>query len=86
MDAGHWQLRQRMGTRWDERNVHAQCRQCNRREGGQREAHRMYIENKYGLQVRILIELKAKTPCQFRDNELLEMIEHYKSLTKQRNK
>jgi hypothetical protein len=34
MDAGHWIPRNKLGTFMDERNVHAQCRGCNRFAGG----------------------------------------------------
>ena len=48
MDAGHFFQRDRKATRWDERNVHAQCPHCNRFRGGEQFAHGQAIDRLYG--------------------------------------
>ena len=48
MDAGHFVPRDRIATRWDERNVHAQCRECNRFRSGQQFGHGRAIDRMYG--------------------------------------
>ena len=39
-DAGHFLSRQKLATRWDERNVYSQCRKCNRFEYGRQNEFR----------------------------------------------
>lgn len=47
-DAGHFQTRDRIATRWDERNVHLQHPHCNRFKGGKQYEHGIAIDKKYG--------------------------------------
>lgn len=47
-DAGHFVQRDRYATRYDERNVHAQCKYCNRFRSGEQSIHGMQIDKKYG--------------------------------------
>lgn len=47
-----------MATRWDERNVNAQCVECNRYGGGNPEGYRRGLVNKYGPEV--VEELEAR--------------------------
>lgn len=82
MDAGHWITSARNGTKFVETNVHAQCRSCNRDNAGEKQAHRIHIENKYGMAAKDWLIIKAKTPMKFTDSELTEMIEHYKRFVK----
>lgn len=48
MDAGHFVGRRYKATRFDERNVNAQCRYCNRFNGGESFAYGKAIDAKYG--------------------------------------
>lgn len=48
MDAGHFISRDKKATRFDARNVHAQCRNCNRFRSGEQFAHGLSIDKKYG--------------------------------------
>jgi hypothetical protein len=48
MDAGHFVGRRHLATRFDERNVNAQCRRCNRFESGESYAYGKAIDAKYG--------------------------------------
>ena len=47
-DAGHFVSCDREPTRFDEQNVHGQCRQCNRFASGRAAEHGVFIEKKYG--------------------------------------
>ena len=47
-DAGHYVQRDRLATRYDEKNVHAQCKYCNRFRSGEQSIHGMEIDKKYG--------------------------------------
>ena len=48
MDAGHFIDRSHKATRYDERNVNAQCRTCNRFQSGRQFEHGLAIDLKYG--------------------------------------
>ena len=47
-DAGHFLTREKMATRWNEQNVHAQCIQCNRFKAGNQHEHGQRIDRLYG--------------------------------------
>lgn len=47
MDAGHFVGRERKTTRWDERNVHPQCRYCNRFKEGRKYEYSKFLNEKY---------------------------------------
>lgn len=47
MDAGHYIPRSILATRWDERNVHVQCRGCNRFGGGKIDEYAIYLRKRY---------------------------------------
>jgi len=48
LDAGHFISRNWYRTRWDERNVHIQCIQCNRFVGGEIDEYFLWMVDKYG--------------------------------------
>lgn len=48
MEAGHGIGRAKWGTRYDERNVAAQCPSCNRYHGGRKEQFAVYVDKRYG--------------------------------------
>ena len=47
-DAGHFITRDRKATRWEEKNVNAQCPRCNRFRSGEQYEHGLAIDRKYG--------------------------------------
>lgn len=47
-DAGHYVQRDRLATRYDEKNVNAQCKYCNRFRSGEQYIHGTEIDKKYG--------------------------------------
>lgn len=47
-DAGHFVRREFLPTLFDERNVHPQCRVCNRGEYGKEEEYSFFLKMKYG--------------------------------------
>jgi len=51
MDAGHYISRQYLTTRYDERNVHVQCRSCNRFHEGMKDEYTLFLMRTYGHQV-----------------------------------
>ena len=50
-DGGHFIRAHNMAVCFDERNVHAQCKQCNYYAGGQWERYIIFMQNKYGQKV-----------------------------------
>ena len=48
MDAGHFIDRSHKATRYEEQNVNAQCRACNRFQSGRQYEHGIAIDLKYG--------------------------------------
>ena len=61
-DAGHYIQRDRLATRYDEHNVNAQCKYCNRFRSGEQYLHGVNIDKKYesGTAERLIIISKAK--------------------------
>lgn len=60
VDAGHYRRREHQTTRYDERNVHPQCRYCNFYRGGAEVEHREYIDKTYGEGTAYEIEQKSR--------------------------
>ncbi len=50
-DVGHFVPRGYLGTRWDERNAHLQCQNCNRYSAGNIVSYESVIIKKYGVSV-----------------------------------
>lgn len=61
-DAGHYIQRDRIATRFDEKNVNAQCKYCNRFRSGEQYLHGKNIDKKFGEGTadRLLTISKAK--------------------------
>lgn len=82
MDCGHGIGRQHWGTRYNEKNNHAQCKRCNGFEGGKREVYKIEVDKRYGSgtwdKLELLSRVVSKKPSQF-EVDILE--KHYKSLT-----
>ena len=84
-DAGHFINRRWMGVRWDERNVHAQCRHCNRFDEGNIPMYARFMEKKYGVSgMDTLLALKHSTP-KYSDVEVNLMIADYRKKVKDLN-
>ena len=78
MDCGHWMLRGNKGTRFDERNCHAQCRTCNTHEDGMYDEHSSYIMHKHGLNALSDLVYNARHESHFMQHEIDELVEIYK--------
>lgn len=76
MDCGHFIVRGKIGTRFDERNCHVQCRDCNRLKQGNMKRYEQYMKAKYGP--KILDELKVKSKTSLKTYEIEAMIKYYK--------
>lgn len=81
-DAGHFLNRRWMAIRWDERNVHAQCRSCNRFDEGNNVGYLRFMIRKYSEDTVDLLE-SMKTPYKWSDGELDILIKEYKKKVKE---
>src|SRR3990167_3621311 len=70
MDAGHYVSRNRMALRFDERNVHAQCRKCNRFMNGAMDEYALALQRKYGPDILVKLNAEKNKIKQFTIQEL----------------
>ena len=82
MDAGHFINRRHYGTRFDESNVHAQCRYCNRFNEGKLYEYGLFLKEKYGDDIidRLNVAKKANKLDMFK---VIVMLRHYKAQVKE---
>lgn len=85
-DAGHFVSRNHLNTRFDERNVHSQCKKCNRFEGGRQYEHSKFIDKKYGEGMAEKIYQKSRLQIKIAPFEYEEKIKHYREEVKRLKK
>ena len=73
-DAGHFIGRQHLATRWDENNVYAQCRKCNRFEYGRQYEYSLAL----GSDLAEELLLSSRQIFKRSDFEYLEIFEKYR--------
>ena len=81
-DCGHFISRDRIATRWDERNAHAQCIPCNRFKSGKQYEHGLHVDKIHGKGTADLILLKSKHPANFTDDEIRAMTKRFREVVK----
>ena len=81
LDNGHFIKRQWTLIRWEPKNCHPQCRNCNWHKQGNDAEYEKYIINKYGEAVLNWLRANAKKKKWTRF-ELEMLINHYKPLVK----
>mgnify|MGYP003645430001 FL=1 len=77
-DAGHFISRAKMATRYDEQNVHAQCRKCNRFEYGRQFEYSLKI----GTELAEELLIKSRQIYKMSDAEWLEVFEEFRDKLK----
>tara|TARA_R110002050_G_scaffold170191_1_gene301998 strand:- start:146 stop:547 length:402 start_codon:yes stop_codon:yes gene_type:complete len=75
-DAGHFISRGKLATRWDERNVNAQCRKCNRFEYGRQFEYSLKI----GTELAEQLLQDSRVTFKLMEHEYLEIFEKYRDL------
>lgn len=80
MDCGHYQPRQDLATRWEEKNCHLQCKSCNGFRGGEPEKMAAYIDAKYSVGTASDLRAQARQPFKLQRSWLEQKIAHYKGL------
>ncbi len=73
LDAGHYKTRNKISTRFYERNIHGQCHTCNRDKGGEQLMHGQRIKEKYGQAEFDLIDAKSKSMMKLLPFEVKEI-------------
>ena len=82
LQAGHFRSRRLMNTRWNEKNVHGQCKACNIILKGEEYKHSLHIDKTYGEGTALLILKESESIKKFAGFELLDLIEMYKKKAK----
>ena len=82
MDCGHGIGRQHWGTRYSEKNNHAQCKRCNGFEGGKREVYKVEVDKRYGAGTWDLLELSSRRGKKLSGFEIKALTDHYKAILK----
>lgn len=78
IDAGHFMSRRYMSVRYDKRNVHPQCRYCNRMLAGNIYKYSLFLGTKLSNE----LYLQSKEVKKFSSDELEEMISDYTAKVK----
>ena len=82
IDAGHFMGRGKYATRWNERNVKAQCKKCNGFRSGEQYLFAKHLDEQYGKGTADDIVFLSNQPARFTNDELLEKIKYYTELVK----
>ena len=78
-DAGHFISRGKLATRWDERNVNAQCRKCNRFEYGRQYEYSITL----GEDLSDELLQKSRQTMKLMEHEYQEIFETYRDKLKE---
>jgi hypothetical protein len=81
-DCGHYQDRDHMATRWDEKNCNGQCLECNRYFPCSKEDFAVFINQRHGSGTSEILDRRAKSTVQWEDHELKKMYEYYRDQVK----
>ena len=81
-DAGHYINRRHNSTRYDEKNVNAQCRSCNRFDEGNIQGYRKGLIAKYGEKAVELLEIKKRNICRLGQFEINILADEFRGKLK----
>jgi len=76
-DAGHYYSRTKYSVRWNENNVHGECRFCNRFSADHLIGYREHLITKIGTQAFELLRVQANQTSKLSDWELEQLIKLY---------
>ncbi|MDR2652689.1 MAG: recombination protein NinG [Prevotellaceae bacterium] len=85
-DAGHYVNRRHLALRYDEKNVNAQCRACNRFDEGNMIGYHAGLIKKYGEYVIQYLEIKKHNTAKYGKFEYQTLIKIYKQKINQLKK
>lgn len=78
-DAGHYFSRRHLSTRFNEKNVHAECSYCNRFNAEHLEFYRVNLIKKIGEQEFNMLKIASQSQSKISDFELEILIKYYKN-------
>lgn len=81
LQAGHFASRRHYSTRWNEYNVQVQCYGCNIANQGMQFQFGKNLCLQYGDNFAEDLMIESKQIRKFTDEEILDMINHYSSIT-----
>lgn len=81
-DCCHFITRDRIATRWNEKNAHGGCRKCNRFESGRQYEHGLHVDKVHGSGTAEMLLWKSKHPANFTDEEIKAMSKRYREIVK----
>lgn len=82
LQCGHYMSRIHKATRWDEKNAHGQCIECNMTKNGMPMAYAKFMIEKYGKEVHDEIVAKAHRFSKMSTFDLGVKIAEYRALIK----
>ena len=85
IDAGHFISRKEMNTRWDERNVAAQCKYCNRFRYSRQYVFSLALDKKKEGLSKLLYK-ESKKVVKYSTTDLQNLVEYYTNLLQIENK
>lgn len=83
MDAGHFQRRDKMSTRWNERNAHAQCPHENRFKSGEQFKHGQRIDEIHGEGTAAFLLGVSNRPHKYSLEDITKIAEYWRAQAKQ---
>lgn len=78
IDAGHCFSRDNRAIRFDDRNVHPQCRRCNRFQSGQVARYMIYMRKRYGQDALDELDAKSRLTKQFTLDDLKAWVKEWR--------
>ena len=78
MQAGHFIGRREQSVKFDEKNVHAQCIECNHFNAGKQFEYGLQLDRKYGDGTATKLLIQSKQLCKRGDFEIKELTKHYR--------
>ena len=85
VDAGHFMSRRHLSTKFDEKNVYPQCKQCNGFGAGQQYKMSQHINQVHGLGTAEYLERLSKQAAHWTRFDYIIKIEEYKAKLKAHN-
>lgn len=82
VDCGHYEKRGFLGTCFEERNNHGQCKRCNHYLSGNQSAYAVALIKKYGENILTELDSKKRLPTKYSRSDYEEMIEKYRQKIK----
>ena len=83
MEAGHYISRDKKATKYDERNVHVQCKSCNNYHSGEIAEYAVYLVSEYGQNILLELVRKGREYKKFTLDELKQMAKKYREKIKE---